>query len=52
MYRHVYKAAEIVPSANTELLPPDLRITTVKQKLKDAVPPYSVVVYTTQQACK
>ena len=52
MYRHVYKAAEIVPSANTELLPPDLRITNVKQKLKDAVPPYSVVVYTTQQACK
>lgn len=52
MYRHVYKAAEIVPSANTELLPPDLKITTVKQKLKDAVPPCSVVVYTTQQACK
>ena len=46
-YRHVYKASDIVATAEAEILPADKIITTKGDRLVDKIEPMSVVVYTT-----
>ena len=52
LYRHAYAADTIKPTAEGEMITPDLKLTNTKKVLKDVIPAYSVVVYTTKQMCK
>lgn len=46
-YRHVYKAGEIVPTKDAEIIPADRILTTKGDRLIDRLEPHSMVVYTT-----
>lgn len=46
-YRHVYKASDIVATAEAEILPADKILTTKGDRIIDRIEPMSVVVYTT-----
>lgn len=52
LYRHAYAADTITPTAEGELIKPDLKLTDTTTVLEDIIPAYSVVVYTTKQMCK
>lgn len=49
MYRHVYNGPTVVGTSNTDLIGFDLKKTNVTTKLKDVIPGFSVVVYTTDK---
>ena len=46
MYRHVYEAATIEPTAAAAIIPADKTYTNITNKINDTIPAGSVVVYT------
>ena len=51
LYRHVFRAENDKLTALATQIPPDKIKTNAKEVIKDVIPPYSIVVYTTKKLC-